>query len=152
MRGRPPKPTKLKLLNGNPGGRPLNDAEPRPGPGLPKCPSFLDSAAKAEWKETCDELAAMGLLAKSDKKVIASLCQAWATFKATTERLRKEGRYYTVRGYEVARTAVAEQREAMKQIREFSSVLGLDPSSRTRIHVPPKDAKRDDFEAFVGIG
>ena len=30
MRGRRPKPTRLKMLTGNPGKRPLNDDEPRP--------------------------------------------------------------------------------------------------------------------------
>ena len=36
-RGRKPKPTALKLLEGNPGNRPLNIAEPRPT-GVPNCP------------------------------------------------------------------------------------------------------------------
>jgi hypothetical protein len=34
MRGRKPKPTYLKLLNGNPGKRPLNEQEPKPQPAL----------------------------------------------------------------------------------------------------------------------
>lgn len=38
MRGRKPKPTHLKLLEGNPGHRPINGAEPKPNPGLPTCP------------------------------------------------------------------------------------------------------------------
>ena len=30
MRGKKPKPTHLKLITGNPGKRPLNEAEPKP--------------------------------------------------------------------------------------------------------------------------
>ncbi len=35
MRGRRPKPTRIKFLTGNPGKRPLNAGEPRPDPGVP---------------------------------------------------------------------------------------------------------------------
>ena len=38
MRGRRPKPTRLKLLTGNPGKRPLNDDEPQPQAAIPECP------------------------------------------------------------------------------------------------------------------
>jgi hypothetical protein len=34
MRGRKPKPTRIKALTGNPGKRPLNPHEPRPAPAL----------------------------------------------------------------------------------------------------------------------
>src|SRR2546430_8262758 len=37
MRGRRPKPTRIKALTGNPGKRPLNPHEPRPEPALPEC-------------------------------------------------------------------------------------------------------------------
>jgi len=35
MRGRRPKPTRLKMLTGNPGKRPLNGNEPRPAAAVP---------------------------------------------------------------------------------------------------------------------
>lgn len=37
-RGRPPKPTAIKELEGNPGKRPLNKNEPKPKQTAPKCP------------------------------------------------------------------------------------------------------------------
>ena len=39
-RGRKPKPTALKVLEGNPGKRPLNENEPIPPKGSIKCPSL----------------------------------------------------------------------------------------------------------------
>jgi hypothetical protein len=48
MRGRKPKPTFLKVLDGNPGKRPLNDQEPRPPQGIPDRPDWLDAEAQAE--------------------------------------------------------------------------------------------------------
>ena len=41
MRGRRPKPTRLKVLTGNPGKRPLNENEPRPEAHVPDCPPEL---------------------------------------------------------------------------------------------------------------
>ena len=56
-RGRKPKPTALKVLEGNPGKRPLNDHEPIPPKGELKCPSWLlpepkrnGSAWRPHWR------------------------------------------------------------------------------------------------------
>ena len=45
-RGRKPKPTALKVLEGNPGKRPLNDREPVPPRAALKCPAWLLPEAK----------------------------------------------------------------------------------------------------------
>ena len=47
--GRRPKPTHLKLIQGNPGKRSLNDAEPNPPRGVPSPPDHMTSAAKEAW-------------------------------------------------------------------------------------------------------
>ena len=47
-RGRKPKPTALKVLEGNPGKRPLNENEPKPENKAPRCPSWLEQEAKNE--------------------------------------------------------------------------------------------------------
>lgn len=46
--GRPPLPTEIKALRGNPGKRPLNN-DPHVPAGIPKCPDWLTPVAKAEW-------------------------------------------------------------------------------------------------------
>ena len=48
IRGRKPKPTALKVLEGNPGHRPLNKKEPMPKGKLPRCPEWLEDDAKKE--------------------------------------------------------------------------------------------------------
>ena len=50
VRGRKPKPTAIKLLEGNPGTRPLTESEPTPPKGQIKCPTWLMPEAKKEWK------------------------------------------------------------------------------------------------------
>ena len=45
-RGRKPTPTAIKVLEGNPGKRPLNANEPKPKKKAPRCPSWLEDEAK----------------------------------------------------------------------------------------------------------
>lgn len=45
-RGRKPTPTAIKVLEGNPGKRPLNANEPKPKKKAPRCPSWLEEEAK----------------------------------------------------------------------------------------------------------
>ena len=65
-RGRKPKPTALKLLEGNPGKRPLNGREPVPPRAALKCPAWLLPEAKKEWKRLAPALEAMGVLTMAD--------------------------------------------------------------------------------------
>ncbi len=60
-RGRKPKPTALKVLEGNPGKRPLNLNEPKPEKKAPKCPSWLEPEAKKRME-------------KDDKDIRTSRC------------------------------------------------------------------------------
>ena len=61
MRGRKPKPTRLKLIEGNPGRRPIRGHEPQPPASQPTCPAHLSPTAKAEWKRLAQSLNAIGL-------------------------------------------------------------------------------------------
>jgi len=48
-RGRKPKATALKLLNGNPGCRSINMREPQFESGIPDKPEWFDTYASEEW-------------------------------------------------------------------------------------------------------
>lgn len=153
MRGRKPKPTRLKVLNGNPGQRPLNKAEPMPKRGRPVCPSWLDKAAKAKWRKLVPELDRLGLLTLVDGDALAAYCQAWAEFQWATQTLRKEGRVFaTATGYLAPHPAVAQQRSAWAAIKAFAALFGLDPSSRSRLQVPGGNTEVDEFAEFIKSG
>ena len=49
-RGPPPKPTHIRLLEGNPSKRPINRREPQPEKGAPPCPRWLTAEARVAWK------------------------------------------------------------------------------------------------------
>lgn len=148
--GRPPKPTRVKAMNGNPGRRPLNEREPMPKRGRPPCPKWLSKEAKDKWRKLVPELDRLRLLTKVDGDALATYCQAWAEFRQATEVLEQEGRYTTnAAGTRVSHPAVIQQRTAWKFIKEFSALFGLDPSSRSRLSAPASD-EVDELDTFLG--
>ena len=78
MKGRKPKPTIVRQLEGNPGKRAINDREPVPPDGIPDCPEHLDDEARAEWFRTSKVLKEMGLLSKADRSALAAYCVAYS--------------------------------------------------------------------------
>ena len=65
-RGRKPKPTAIKELEGNPGKRELNQNEPKPEKKAPRCPTWLEAEAKKEWKRLAKQLEQLGILTEVD--------------------------------------------------------------------------------------
>jgi phage terminase small subunit len=74
MRGRKPKPSFIKLLDGNPGKRPLNDREPSVLSGAPEAHDGLDAEAQAEWEQLVGDLDAKGILSRTDRTAMAAHC------------------------------------------------------------------------------
>jgi phage terminase small subunit len=72
MRGRRPKPSRIKALTGNPGKRPLNAQEPRPEPALPECPPELSPASRREWERLSAELSKLNLVTNLDRGGLAT--------------------------------------------------------------------------------
>ena len=75
-RGRKPKPTAMKELEGNPGKHPLNTSEPKPNKKAPACPKWLEPEAKKEWRRLAKQMEAIGILTEVDMAAFAGYCQA----------------------------------------------------------------------------
>jgi phage terminase small subunit len=87
MRGRKPKPTHLKLLEGNPGRRGPNAGEPQPAQRVPTCPSHLCPPAKAEWKRLAAQLTVLRILTDLDRAALAAYCQAYGRWVEAERKL-----------------------------------------------------------------
>ncbi len=145
QRGRKPKPTALKVLEGNPGKRPLNDKEPQPKKQAPRCPSWLEPEAKKERKRMAKTLETIGVLTQVDKAAFAGYCQAYARWKEAEEFLSKHGTIFkTPSGYiqQVPQVSIAQT--YLKVMKDFCSEFGLTPAARTRIQVNTEKADPDD--------
>ena len=133
-RGRKPKPTALKLLEGNPGKRPLNGREPVPLRAALKCPAWLLPEAKKEWKRLAPALEAMGVLTMADLTAFEGYCQAYARWKEAEAFITQHGSIFqTTSGYvqQVPRGSCAQQNLQIMQ--SFGSEVGLTPATRARI-------------------
>jgi P27 family predicted phage terminase small subunit len=149
-RGPPKKPTQLKLIAGNPGKRELNHREPKPAKGRPVCPAAMSRRAKQIWKETCDQLASMGILAKADRHQIAAYCEAVALAELCNKVLTKEGvSFITPQGYVGARPEVAVRNRAWTTLRQFAKEFGLTPSARANIEVNPTEPESAALDDHV---
>lgn len=114
MRGRKPKPTHLKLVTGNPGGREINENEPVPSGAVIK-PRFLTGRASKVWDEYAPGLIRVGLITAADRHAFAALCCLMAEFEAEP------------------RDMVASR---IAQMRALWAEFGMTPSARTRLQVP----------------
>ena len=133
-RGRKPKPTALKMLEGNPGKRPLNENEPKPPKGTIRCPTWLEAEAKKEWRRLAPSLEAMGVLTTADITAFAGYCQAYARWKEAEEFISQHGSIFqTPSGYvqQVPQVSIAQQN--LKIMQSFCSEFGLTPATRSRI-------------------
>ena len=144
-RGRKPKPTALKVLEGNPGKRPINEHEPIPPKGTVKCPTWLEPEAKKEWKRLAPSLEAMGVLTQADLTAFAGYCQAYARWKEAEEFITQHGTIVkTPSGYwqQVPQVSIAQT--YLKIMNKFCEQFGLTPSARSRIVSDKNEDKQSD--------
>jgi len=154
MRGHKPKPTHLKLLEGNPGKRAINGAEPQPARGIPTCPAHLSPPAKAEWKRLAQDLHRIGLLTLVDRGALAAYCQSWGRWVEAERKLQETPPLLkTPAGYVQISpwlTIANKERELMAR---YMGELGLTPSSRSRLAVQiPTGPKPWEYGAEVTNG
>jgi P27 family predicted phage terminase small subunit len=160
MKGRKPKPTYLKILEGNPGKRPLKE-HPKPEPIAPSCPYWLSPRAKSEWRRIAPELEKLGLLTKLDRTALAGYCENLALVKIASQAIQEYYRQHGKLTYTYVNKSGAENevpipeikiaREAWQLVHKFETEFGLTPSSRERLNLP-EQKEIDEFEEFLRGG
>jgi P27 family predicted phage terminase small subunit len=147
MRGRKPTPTRLKVLTGNPGKRPLNAMELNPQPAVPDCPPELGPLARREWDRLVGELAPLRLLTHLDRAALAAYCGAYALWAEATEAIQKFGTMIkSPSGYPVQSPYLAVANRQTEIMMRIASEFGFTPVSRSRI-VPPAPEEPTLFDA-----
>jgi len=149
MRGRPKKPTNLKILQGNPGHQKLTpEREPNfqaPEKGAYKVPAGLSHRARNEWRRVVKQLSKLGLYQVVDRAALVGYCEAWATVMECQEVINREGLTYNVTNrsgtFYNERPEVKIRFRALQQMRYFCSEFGFTPSSRGRIQIPQLPGK-----------
>ncbi len=153
MVGRPAKPTAFKIANGTRKDR-ISSDEPKIPAQLPSMPSHLDSEARREWKRLVKVLCSIGLLTLVDRGILACYCTAWSRLISAEAELLKEGAVLIgSNGGAYQNPWLAIANKATEQIAKYGSLLGFDPSSRSRVKVTPADdSKPNPLAEFMRGG
>lgn len=156
MGGIPPKPTALRILQGNPSRRPINAAEPKPETVTGKIPppNELTGEALKIWDWMCVTLAKVGLLTICDLRILCRYCDLCVRWWAAKQFLDEHGETYEVvkpvrlynketkswdtvdkpdkwLNYPQVKNYLAYSKELLRIEQE----LGLTPAARSRIQV-----------------
>lgn len=151
MKGRKPKPTALKRLQGNSGKRKLNDNEPVFGEIVDiKPPDWLEALAVAMWQTVMPELLANKILTVADIHNVEAFCMAYARWRQAEREITRlgvlimddNGRYSKNPAFTVVN-------ETKKQMATFGGLLGLDPSSRSRLTGSVQKTVANPFADFL---
>jgi P27 family predicted phage terminase small subunit len=145
MRGRKPKPAALRLLEGNPGRRPIRD-EPQPRYGAPARPRFLDVDARKEWDRLAPEMGRLKLLTTLDGALFTVYVTTYSHWLSCEAVIRAQGMTQTsARGIVRIRPEARLALRYVEQLRGIVSDFGLNPTSRTRldVHVGGGDVDED---------
>lgn len=153
-RGRKPKPSAMKELEGNPGKRAMNSREPKPEKKAPACPKWLEGEAKKEWRRLAKQMEAIGILTEVDRAAFASYCQAYARWKEAEEWITEHGNIVrTPSGYWQTVPQVSIAQTYLKIMNRIAEQFGLTPSSRSRIVAAESVKDTDDeMENLLGGG
>jgi len=134
-RGPPPKPTALRILEGNPGHRRIPENEPKPR-GQAACPAWLCDPAKELWAQLAPDLEREGLLTGRGASEFASFCQERAIYAIYSELLKElKPRSPKVERYRSL--AMKANREAMR----LGAKFGMTPSDMVGLVVPGASGK-----------
>ena len=143
--GRPPKPTKLRLLDGNPGRRPINEREPKPR-GLPVPPDFITGEAATEWDRAVRAMPD-GLYSSADVPILAVYCVAWVLFRNALAQVAREGMTAIGSlGQPVSHPSLATAAKQSEIILRAGDRLGMSPVARARLAMPEVGGGK-----FVGL-
>jgi len=136
MPGRHPKSTKLKIITGNPGGRPLNENEPQPEIGIPEMPIWISEFPMAieNWERESKILDDMGLMTHAEAGLLAMRSYLFSQLVELALLIKQEGRVKDGKTNPNARQLDS----LIKEYRICGNLLGLDASSRSKLSTGSK--------------
>ncbi len=127
--GRKPTPTKLKLLRGNPGHRPLNET------------------ARKEWSRAGNFLLQLGLISDLDLAAFAAYCVAYGRWVEAEQSLQTHGVLMkSPSGFPMQSPYLSIANRAMEQMRSLLSEFGMSPASRSRVSGIPVVEEESEFD------
>tara|TARA_R100000655_G_scaffold40612_1_gene76383 strand:+ start:38 stop:499 length:462 start_codon:yes stop_codon:yes gene_type:complete len=144
MKGRPPKPTRLKQLAGTDQPCRINPNEMQVSllANIPDSPIPLNDFGQKEYNIICAELHSKKMLHLVDLVLVSSYANEIGVYIEMENKLKTNGRideFYNEDGQLIRRTYKPEQKiatDSLNKALKIACQFGLTPSARTRISQP----------------
>jgi P27 family predicted phage terminase small subunit len=161
LRGGRPKPTRLKLLEGDRSkvGRRKLDKRREPEfyrGALPEPPADLSREALKEWHRVAPEVYRLGLLVGADVQAFAAYCQAvgrWMQAERELNKLQDEPyaglMLETTNGNYVQNPLVGTAGKAMRDMLRAAIEFGLTPAARVRLDGVGTSAPKSKYDGLI---
>ncbi|HIF50431.1 MAG TPA: phage terminase small subunit P27 family [Thiotrichaceae bacterium] len=147
--GRKAKPTKLKLLQGNPGKRPINESEPNANPASVRSPTWLSDGARKCWDMNAATMIGAGVLTKLDADMFSAYCESFSLWQRAHEQLEGSSLIHeNESGYKQQNGLIGIINKSQDQLVKLAREFGMTPSARTniRLTVENDDNEWNDFD------
>lgn len=139
MSGRPPKPSALKLVTGNPGKRAAKGNEPEPILlNDLKPPKHLSAASAAVWTSLAPMLRRLQVLTEADVIALEMLCDSVADYRHAREKCGDDFVTYSSKGSQMVSQWLVAKQMSSKRAEAFMAKFGMDPVSRSRVMIEPQ--------------
>jgi len=140
MRGRKPKPTILKVIDGNPGKKALPKNEPVPVGDLTEAPEWFSDDQKDNW-DYAIEHAPKGLLKKIDKSALMAWVIAEDLFRQAVIKVNQMNLIIKspVKGDPMQNPYLPIVNKQSVNMLKAAAELGFTPSSRSRVTLDPQE-------------
>jgi P27 family predicted phage terminase small subunit len=116
---------------------------------IPDRPDFLTGEACEEWDRVVPALAELGLIAKTDRALLAVHAQTWADLQAVQGALGGEFTIVRPTGVVVVNPLYKVWESLLSTLLTVDKALGLTPASRLRLPAPPRPAANDPFDELL---
>jgi P27 family predicted phage terminase small subunit len=150
--GRKPKPTHLRILDGNAGRRPLNDQEPVPVGDLLEPPEWMTETQKDGWRYAIAN-APLGLLKYLDRSVLVVWVVAEDVHREAALKVAEYGAVIkSPTGLPMQSPYLAVMNKQAAIMMKAAAEMGFTPSSRSRVRVGEAPRATNRFAGLREIG
>ena len=149
--GRLPRPTKLKILAGEPNKDRINENEPEAPPGRPPMPErFNDSkGGKVAWENLLDALEALGILSPVYAHALEVYTDTYIQYRSAVDAVNKYGAVLPNGDSFKRNPYVTEMHMNKASLIKLQAEFGLTPSSLSRISVPGAEKALDALDELM---
>lgn len=148
--GRKNKPSALKLVQGNPGNRPINEDEPEPLLVYePEPPETFNEMERAKWIDTARKLAECRVLTELDLDALEIYVRNWVSMHEAIADINERGKLLQMpRGGVMWNPQWSQYKHSESVCRSIMAEFGMTPSTRTSVVAVGSAAGKNEWSEF----